>query len=90
MKIALANQTIFGTRPITGWLVGDFESDSVKLTPPLAEGKPYLSIQPDGTYEGRSAVGGGYETFKKRGSDLVCNYTHDGAEYVHVVPFKEL
>ena len=89
MKIILTNQTLFGTRAITGWLVGTFENDSVKLDKPL-EGGAFLSIQPDGTYEGRAAVGGGYEIFKKRGSDLVCYYNHDGQDCVHVVPFKEL
>lgn len=89
MKIALTNQTLFGTRAITGWLTGEYDGTGVKLDVAI-EGGAYLSIQPDGSYQGRAGVGGGYEMFKKQGSDLVCAYNHDGTMYVHVVPFKEL
>jgi hypothetical protein len=89
MRIALTNQTLFGTRAITGWLTGDFDGTGVKLDVPL-DGGAFLSIQPDGSYQGRAGVGGGYEMFKKQGSDLVCAYDQDGKLIVHVVPFKEL
>ena len=87
--IAITNATLFGPTPITGWLTGELDGVSVKLSPPLAGG-PYLSIQPDSTYQGREAGGGVYESFTKQGSDLVCSYTHEGVTAVHVVPFKEL
>jgi len=87
--IAITNATLFGTTPITGWLTGEIEGNSVKLTEPL-EGGPYLSIQPDGSYQGRASGGGAYEAHSKQGSDLVYHYNHEGTEYVHVVPFKEL
>ena len=87
--IAVANATIFGPNPISGWLTGEFDGVSVKLEEEL-EGGPYLSIQPDGTYQGRQSGGGAYESFVKRGGDLVCHYHHEGTHYVHVVPFKEL
>ena len=87
--IAITNATLFGPFPITGWLTADLEGNAVKLAKPL-EGGPYLSIQPGAQYEGRPSGGGVYETFTKSGSDLICSYTHEGAEYVHVVPFKEL
>jgi hypothetical protein len=91
--IALTNATLFGPIPITGWLTGDLEGDAVKLRFPLPGGDGggrYLSIQPGAEYEGRTTPGGAYETFSKQGSDLVCHYIHEGVEYVHVVPFKEL
>jgi len=91
--IALTNAPVFGTIPITGWLTGDIDGNSVKLTVPLdgPDGlQPYLSIQPDGTYEGRASGGGAYESFTKRGSDLVFHYQIDGRDVVHVVPFKDL
>jgi hypothetical protein len=91
--IAITNATLFGAFPITGWLTGELDGSSVKLTKPLPGGETgghYLSIQPGGEYEGRASGGGAYETFAKQGADLVCHYTHDGVEYVHVVPFKEL
>jgi hypothetical protein len=87
--IAVTNATLFGPLPITGWLTGEFDGISVKLTEPL-EGGPYLSVQPDGSYQGRTSGGGAYESFTKQGSDLVCHYQQDGLDVVHVVPFKEL
>jgi hypothetical protein len=87
--IAITNATLFGPTPITGWLTGEYDGISVKLTTPL-EGGPYLSIQPDSAYAGRASGGGAYESFSKQGSDLVCTYQHDGATVVHVIPFKEL
>lgn len=97
--LAIANAPIFHpTRQITGWLTGELEGAAVKLTVPLPipgttppELGPYLSIQPDGSYEGRKSGGGGYEKFDKQGSDLVCHYVDpQGKERVHVVPFKDL
>jgi hypothetical protein len=91
--IAVTNATLFGAFPITGWLSGEMDGNSVKLTKDLPGGDgggPYLSIQPGGEYEGRPSGGGAYESFSKQGSDLVCHYNHDGVEIVHVVPFKEL
>ena len=91
--LAITNATLFGPIPITGWLTGEFDGLSIKLTKDLPGGDgggPYLSIQPGGEYEGRASGGGAYESFKKQGSDLVCTYHHDGEEIVHVVPFKEL
>ena len=87
--IAISNQVIFGTRQPTGWLTGEYDGTSVKLDVPLEEGKPYLSIQPDGKYEGRESGGGAYESFTKIGSDLVCRYRFEGVEVVHVCPFKD-
>ena len=89
MKIAITNATLFGPLPITDWLTADYDGTGVKLTKPL-EGGAYLSIPPGSAYEGKPGVGGEYESFRQQGSDLVCAYTHDGVDYVHVVPFKEL
>jgi hypothetical protein len=89
MRIALTNATLFGPNRIDGWLTGDFDGLSVTLDDEL-DGGPYLSIQPDATYEGRASGGGAYESFTKQGSDLVCTYEHDGVTRVHVVPFKDL
>ena len=89
MRIALTNATLFGPTPIDGWITGDYDGLSVHLDEEL-DGGPYLSIQPDSTYAGRTSGGGAYESFAKQGSDLICTYTHDGVTCVHVVPFKEL
>jgi len=89
MRIALTDATLFGPIQIMSWITGDFDGISVKLDKPL-EGGPYLSIQPDSTYQGRESGGGAYESFKRQGSDLVCSYVHDGTTFVHVIPVKEL
>lgn len=98
--IAIANAPIFHpTTSITGWLTGELEGHAVKLTKPLLGNDPndpmgsggyYLSIQPDGSYQGRPSPGGAYETLTVNGADLVCAYQHAGADIVHVVPFKDL
>lgn len=95
--IAIANAPIFSNRVITGWLTGEFDGTAVKLSKPLpgqdgklTSGGPYLSIQPDGSYQGRPSPGGGYEQMPRSGSDVVCSYQHEGVQYVHVVPYKEL
>jgi hypothetical protein len=89
MRIAYTNATLFGPIQISGWLTGDFDGVSIKMDEEL-EGGPYLSIQPDGSYQGRPSGGGAYESFKRQGSDLVCSYLLDGKTIVHVVPVKEL
>ena len=77
--IAITNATLFGPTPITGWLVGDFDGDLGQAHECRSTGGgPYLSIQPDGTYQGRPSGGGAYESFTKQGSDLVCPTSHDG------------
>lgn len=106
MKISFTNAPIYSHRVVSGWLAGTLEPNpngtfGVRLEKPLPgypnpNGSqtgpyPFLSVQPDGSYQGRPSGDGAYESVRVQGSELVIHYEFPaGTTIAHVMPFKEL
>ena len=66
------------------WLPGEFTPSTGGITKPTGK---TLSIQPDGSYGERDAVGGTYEVFKADPALNVLWVTPDGVSYA--IPYRQ-
>ena len=88
--ILFASKPLFNdAAPIVGWLKGTLvpKPGTADFAGQLPNGN-HLAVNPAGNYEERPAgTFGTYETIRVRGTNLVVQYTDNGADVIHVIPF---
>lgn len=83
MNIEYASQPCFFPGTFT-WLPGTFDAATGGITKP--NGK-VLSVQPDGSFEERDAIGGSYEQFRR---DPAINVLWVTPNAPYAIPYRTL